>query len=55
MDYFRKYMIVGGMPQAVSEYVQTKDFNKVDQIKRNILNLYREDIRKHARRIRTQG
>lgn len=48
MDYFRQYMIVGGMPQAVEEYVKTKDFNKVDQIKRNILNLYRQDIGKHA-------
>ena len=44
MDYFRQYMIIGGMPQAVEEYVNTKDFNKVDKIKRNILNLYRQDI-----------
>ena len=36
------------MPQAVEEYVNTKDFNRVDQIKRNILNLYRQDIGKHA-------
>lgn len=48
MDYFRQYMIVGGMPQAVLEYVNTKDFNKVDQVKRNILDLYREDIVKHS-------
>ena len=48
MDYFRQYMIVGGMPQAVQEYVNSRDFNKVDQIKRNILDLYREDIGKHA-------
>lgn len=48
MDYFRQYMIVGGMPQAISEYINTKDFGKVDQIKRNILNLYRDDIKKHA-------
>ena len=48
MDYFRQYMIVGGMPQAVKIYKDTKDFNKVDQIKRNILNLYRQDIGKHA-------
>lgn len=48
MDYFRKYIIIGGMPQAVEEYVKTQDFNKVDQIKRNILILYREDIAKHA-------
>ena len=48
MDYFRQYMIVGGMPQAVEEYVNSKDFNKVDQIKRNVLDLYRDDIVKHA-------
>ncbi len=48
MDYFRKYMIVGGMPQAVLEYVNTQDFSQVDQIKRNILNLYRDDIKKYA-------
>ena len=49
MDYFRQYMIVGGMPQAVQEYINTKDFNEVDQIKRNILDLYRQDIGKHAK------
>ena len=48
MDYFRQYMIVGGMPQAVAEYVQSRDFDKVDQIKRDILTLYRSDIAKHA-------
>ena len=48
MSYFREYMIVGGMPQAVNEYINTKNFNEVDHIKRNILNLYRNDIRKHA-------
>ena len=48
MDYFRQYVIVGGMPQAVLEYSLTKDFNKVDQVKRNIINLYRSDIKKHA-------
>lgn len=48
MDYFRQYLIVGGMPQAVNEYVATKDFNKVDAVKRDILNLYRNDIVKHA-------
>ena len=48
MHYFRQYMIVGGMPQAVAEYVQTKDFNKVDSIKRQILRLYKNDIKKYA-------
>ncbi len=49
MDYFRQYMIVGGMPQAVETYIQSKDFNEVDQIKRDILELYRADIVKHAK------
>ena len=48
MDCFRQYLIVGGMPQAVSEYVATKDFGKVDAVKRDILDLYRADIVKHA-------
>ena len=48
MDYFRQYMIVGGMPQAVQTYVETHDFDKVDEKKRDILNLYRNDIRKYA-------
>ena len=48
MDYFRQYMIVGGMPQAVEEYVATRDFDKVDRVKRDILTLYRADIIKHA-------
>lgn len=49
MDYLRLYMIVGGMPQAVAEWVETKDFDEVDRTKRNILSLYRSDISKYAR------
>ncbi|MBP3593504.1 MAG: ATP-binding protein [Lachnospiraceae bacterium] len=48
MDYFRQYLIVGGMPQEVQEYVNTKKFDKVDAIKRDILHLYRSDIIKYA-------
>lgn len=48
MDYFRLYMVVGGMPQAVLKYAETKDFMKVDTIKRNILSLYKADIEKYA-------
>ena len=36
------------MPQAVQEYIDTNDFEKVDEVKRTILALYREDIDKHA-------
>ncbi len=48
MDYFRRYMIVGGMPQAVKKYIETRDFVKVDVVKRDILALYRNDIKKYA-------
>ena len=48
MDCFRQYMIVGGMPQAVQEYAETKDFDRVDRIKRDILTLYRADVGKYA-------
>lgn len=50
LDYFRQYMIVGGMPQAVAEYAGTRDFRKVDEVKRDILALYRNDIEKYADR-----
>ena len=49
MDYFRQYMIVGGMPQAVAKYVKTRDFGMVDRVKRQILRLYRSDIQKFAK------
>ena len=48
MDYFRQYMIVGGMPQAVDLFARTRDFEALDKVKRGILNLYRQDIMKHS-------
>ena len=48
MDKFRQYMIVGGMPQAVTEYISSGNIDKVERIKRGILKLYREDIAKYA-------
>ncbi len=49
MKLFRTYMAVGGMPQAVTTYVETKDFEMVDKIKKDIINLYREDLEKISR------
>jgi len=48
MTLFRQYLITGGMPQAINEYLLTKDFESVDAVKRDILSLYRADIIKHA-------
>lgn len=49
MNDFRKYMLVGGMPQAVREFVESGDLEQVDRIKRRILTLYREDVVKFAK------
>lgn len=46
MRDFRLYMLVGGMPQAVSEYIETNNFRKVDEVKRDILKLYTDDFMK---------
>ena len=46
MRDFRLYMLVGGMPQAVDEYIRTNNLRKVDAVKRDILNLYEDDFRK---------
>lgn len=43
---FRLYMLVGGMPQAVNEYITTNNFRKVDLVKRDILMLYDDDFKK---------
>ncbi len=46
MRDFRLYMLVGGMPQAIAEFIDTNSFEAVDRIKRNIIDIYREDFRK---------
>ncbi|MCM1110111.1 MAG: AAA family ATPase [Clostridium sp.] len=46
MEEFRLYMLVGGMPQAINTYLDTNDFAEVDRVKRDILRLYDEDLRK---------
>ena len=51
MDAFRLYMIIGGMPQAVKKYIETKDFYEVDMAKRDILTIYRNDIFNYAREL----
>lgn len=46
MRDFRLYMLVGGMPQAVSAYIETNNFSMVDQVKRGIIQIYRDDFQK---------
>ena len=46
MRDFRLYMLVGGMPQAVDEYLSSNNFKSVDAVKRDILRLYEDDFSK---------
>lgn len=46
MRNFRLYMLVGGMPQAVNEYLETNNLSLVDQVKRGIIQVYADDFHK---------
>lgn len=48
LERYYEYLLVGGMPQAVKAYLETKDFGAADDAKRGILRIYREDIGKFA-------
>lgn len=46
MRKFRLYLLIGGMPKVVSEYLETNDLLRVDKVKRAIINLYLADLKK---------
>lgn len=48
MDYFKLYLYIGGMPEAVHHYAQHKDLRAIRDIQNNILNAYHLDFAKHA-------
>lgn len=48
MGLFRQYMLTGGMPQAINAYREERDFEAVDDVKKRILDLYRNDVSKFA-------
>ena len=48
MNYYRLYIAIGGMPEAVQKYIDTKDFREVDQIQRSLLQGYQYDIAHYA-------
>lgn len=48
-ELFREYIVVGGMPEVVMDFVINKDFNRVMDIQNNIIALYQDDITKHAK------
>ncbi|NCB00968.1 MAG: ATP-binding protein [Spirochaetia bacterium] len=46
MRKFRLYMLVGGMPQSIKAYTESNNLQIVDQVKRDIINLYEDDFYK---------
>lgn len=48
INYLRYYYYIGGMPEAVSTYIQTKDFKEVRVIQKNIMEGYINDFAKYA-------
>lgn len=48
MQLFKEYIVVGGMPAVVKEYITSKNFDKVKQLQQQILNAYYADIAKYG-------
>ena len=48
LTYFKEYLFIGGMPEAVVEYIDSQNFSKVREIQNNILKAYSLDFAKHA-------
>lgn len=51
LDKLNEFFIVGGMPEAVASFIEKKDFKKVAQIHRSILDTYRNDFSKYRDRV----
>ena len=49
IDLVRRYYLVGGMPEAVKTYAETRDFSEVRKVQKRILRDYDEDFAKHAK------
>ena len=54
MECFWQYLVVGGMPQAVEVFADSRDLSAVEEKKRAILGLYRDDIGKFAGRLKAK-
>ncbi|MCH9744527.1 MAG: ATP-binding protein [Gammaproteobacteria bacterium] len=48
IEHFRYYLYIGGMPEAIKEYIDSGDFNNVRAVQHSILNAYKLDFSKHA-------
>lgn len=48
IELLKQYYYIGGMPEAVQSFVESKDFTKVRDIQKRILLAYEQDFSKHA-------
>lgn len=48
MELFKEYIVVGGMPRVVQEFVNTHNFNNVLRLQKSIISNYMDDIAKYA-------
>ena len=55
MDLFRKYMIVGGLPEAVANYAKYKDWVRLNDIFNSLIAGYKDDIEKYAKELQKLG
>lgn len=49
LDLYQKYLIVGGMPESVSKYIETHSFLECRTVQQSILNGYNADMAKYAK------
>ena len=54
MDLFKKYMIVGGLPEAVANYAQFNDLVRLNGVFNSLLSGYRDDVEKYANKPKEQ-
>ncbi len=50
MEHFRRYLVVGGMPDAVREYISSGNISDVAHIQENIIELYKKDFTKYEQK-----
>lgn len=48
-NIFREYLVVGGMPEVVADFMEHKDFGRVQEIQEKIITSYADDISQHAK------
>lgn len=51
IEYFRIYLLVGGMPEAVLAWIKTHNFNQCSHIQEDIILTYEDDFSKYKKRI----